>query len=209
MWRSPPGGRRPPAGGTAAPRTRSTSPYDGGAGRLPPPPLTRLQRRWYPGRPSRPAERRPTRPGSWLAPEHPRQKMQSASKAYSSVLVEVPLDRLRVLGLQQRQPEKHPRLLGVEPQRGDGTKAVVVHLHVPTYLAGSHPARAHADDPLLALGGQGVQRALGHVAVAHPRDDQALGAGRGRRIDDLPVHVLIGHDNVHPGQDRALVHAEL
>src|SRR5512147_2438640 len=69
---------------------------------------------------------------------------RSHRRADTSVFVEVALDRLRVLSLQQREPEQHARLLWVEPERRDGAEAVVVHLDVAPHLPRRHARRAHA-----------------------------------------------------------------
>ena len=68
---------------------------------------------------------------------------------------------------------------------------------------------AHADDALLRLRGERLDGRLRHVAVADAGDHDALGAGRGRGVDQRAVHVLVRHDDVHARQRRRAVHREL
>src|SRR6185503_16690139 len=107
-----------------------------------------------------------------------------------SVLVEVALDLPRVTRLEQRQAQEHPRFLWVLVVRRHEAEAVVLHLDVTAHLTRRDASGADADDAALRLRGERVERLLRHVAIADARDDDALRARCGGRIDQRAVHVL-------------------
>ena len=135
-----------------------------------------------------------SRPARWPKPvaaptarspsEPRRQELASdvrASRRRCSILIEIALDRRQIRRLQQREAQQHARLLRIQSRatRRSARLSSFTSTLRPT-SPGRDARRPHADDALLRLRRERLERGLRHVAVADAGDHDALRAGRRR-----------------------------
>ena len=80
-----------------------------------------------------------SRTTSAKALDHLQKAARGTGSLSSLILIEIPLDHLRIARLHERQAQQHPRLLRVESERCDKAVLVIVDLDVPPDIPRGDP----------------------------------------------------------------------
>ncbi len=123
-------------------------------------------------------------------------------------MIEVALDRDRILCLQQRKLEKYTCLGGVQIPGGYGPDLVVIDLSVASHHPARHPGGANHDHTLHDRSLDGLERRAGHIAVAHAGHELARVGARKmlkKALEREVAQYIEDHRDEVDEQDRRLV----